>query len=147
MCVRLVPIRLPRDCLRGWRPSFPEDAVFGKILVLFTRIFIHPNLELKKVPALNTLGKISIKTNNKQTKENDIQLPNTSHSHVCHQKLCQVKPTISIGTKSVRSLHEHQGCSGWGVWIQHCPLLAGEPELAGYRSRLPAQLLPKHGRM
>lgn len=51
----------------------------GKILLLFTKTFIHSNLELKKVSALNTLGKISIKTNNKQTKGNNLQQASTSH--------------------------------------------------------------------
>lgn len=75
-------------------PFFPRRCDWGKPLILFTRTFIHPNLELKKVPALNNLGKISIKKNNEQNEENNIQLANTSHPHICHQKLFGVKSSL-----------------------------------------------------
>lgn len=55
------PHKAPQRLSQRQTPFFLRRCGLGKILVLFTRIFIHPNLELKKVPALSTLGKISIK--------------------------------------------------------------------------------------
>lgn len=97
------PHKGPQGLSQGPTPFFPRRCGLGKILSLFTKTFIHANLELKKVPALNTLGKISVKPKSKRTKENSLQLANIP-TPCLHQKLFCIKPIISIGTESVRSL-------------------------------------------
>lgn len=52
------PHKAPQGLSEGPSPFFPRRCGLAKMWGLFTRTFIHPNLELKKVPALNALRKI-----------------------------------------------------------------------------------------
>lgn len=55
------PQKAPQGLSQGPTPFLPRRRGLARIWGLFTRTFIHPNLELKKVSALNASRKIFTK--------------------------------------------------------------------------------------
>lgn len=99
----------------------PHKGIWG----LFTRTFIHPNLELKKVPELNALRKNLHKKTQKQTNQRK-QFPTSQHTPLpCLPSEAvphQVKPIISTGLRSLRTLSAQTPVMLWlGSWDPAVP--------------------------